>query len=54
MEALRERIVKDELAGAFDVYDIEPVPIDDELRNRDNVVHTTRTSLAERKMPTSA
>lgn len=40
MKALRERIVKDELAGAFDVYDIEPVPIDDELRNRDNVVHT--------------
>ena len=40
MEALRERIVKDELAGAFDVYDREPVPIDDELRNRDNVVHT--------------
>ena len=40
MEALRERIVKDELAGAFDVYDTEPVPVDDELRNRDNVVHT--------------
>lgn len=40
MEALRERIVKDEIAGAFDVYDIEPVPVDDELRNRDNVVHT--------------
>ena len=40
MTALRERIVKDELAGAFDVYDREPVPIDDELRNRDNVVHT--------------
>lgn len=40
MEALRERIVKDELAGAFDVYDIEPVPVDDKLRNRDNVVHT--------------
>ena len=40
MDALRERIVKDELAGAFDVYDREPVPIDDELRNRDNVVHT--------------
>ncbi|MXZ01202.1 hypothetical protein F4Y93_11355 [Candidatus Poribacteria bacterium] len=40
MEALRERIVNDELAGAFDVYDIEPVHVDDELRNRDNVVHT--------------
>lgn len=40
MEALRERIVNDELAGAFDVYDSEPVHVDDELRNRDNVVHT--------------
>lgn len=40
MDALRERIVADELAGAFDVYDKEPLPLDDALRNRDNVVHT--------------
>ena len=40
MEALRERIIANELAGAFDVYDNEPVPPDDLLRNRDNVVHT--------------
>ena len=40
MDALRERIVADELAGAFDVYDTEPLPLDDPLRNRDNVVHT--------------
>ena len=40
MEALRERIVANELAGAFDVYDNEPVPSDDLLRNRVNVVHT--------------
>ena len=40
MEALRERIVANELAGAFDVYDNEPVPQDDLLCNRDNVVHT--------------
>ncbi len=40
MDALRERIVKDELAGAFDVYDKEPMPLDDTLRNRDNVIHT--------------
>ena len=40
MEALRERILADELFGAFDVYDIEPLPIDDPLRNRENVVHT--------------
>jgi len=40
MEALRERIIANELAGAFDVYDKEPVPEDDLLRNRINVVHT--------------
>jgi phosphoglycerate dehydrogenase-like enzyme len=40
MNALRERIVANELAGAFDVYDIEPLPEDDLLRNRLNVVHT--------------
>ncbi|HEX5415162.1 MAG TPA: NAD(P)-dependent oxidoreductase [Chloroflexota bacterium] len=38
--ALRERILRNELAGAFDVYDIEPLPVDDPLRNRPNVVHT--------------
>jgi D-3-phosphoglycerate dehydrogenase len=38
--ALRERILADELAGAFDVYDVEPVPPDDPLRGRANVVHT--------------
>ena len=30
----------DELAGAFDVYDVEPLPPDDPLRDRANVVHT--------------
>ena len=40
MDALRERILADELAGAFDVYDVEPLPVDDPLRGRDNVVHT--------------
>jgi D-3-phosphoglycerate dehydrogenase len=40
MAALRERILADELAGAFDVYDIEPLPPDDPLRGRANVVHT--------------
>jgi phosphoglycerate dehydrogenase-like enzyme len=40
MAALRERIVADELAGAFDVYDVEPLPPDDPLRGRANVVHT--------------
>lgn len=40
MIALRERIVANELAGAFDVYDVEPLPFTDALRNRPNVVHT--------------
>jgi len=40
MAALRRRILADELAGAFDVYDVEPLPPDDPLRGRDNVVHT--------------
>lgn len=40
MAALRERIIRDELAGAFDVYDVEPLPVDDPLRGRLNVVHT--------------
>jgi len=40
MAALRERILADELMGAFDVYDVEPVPVDDPLRDRSNVVHT--------------
>ena len=40
LTALRERILADELAGAFDVYDVEPLPLDDPLRGRPNVVHT--------------
>jgi len=40
MEALRERVLADELAGAFDVYDVEPLPENDPLRGRANVVHT--------------
>jgi D-3-phosphoglycerate dehydrogenase len=40
MSALRERILADELCGAFDVYDVEPLPVDDPLRGRPNVVHT--------------
>lgn len=40
MAALRERIVADEIAGAFDVYDVEPLPVGDPLRARRNVVHT--------------
>ena len=39
MEALRERICANELMGAFDVYDIEPLPATDPLSGRENVVH---------------
>ena len=40
MEALRERLLANELAAAFDVYDIEPLPLDDPLRGRPNIIHT--------------
>lgn len=37
---LRERVLADELALAADVFDKEPLPLDDPLLGRDNVVHT--------------
>jgi D-3-phosphoglycerate dehydrogenase len=40
MDALRERVLASELCVAFDVYDVEPIPADDPLRGRPNVVHT--------------
>ncbi|HEX2032725.1 MAG TPA: NAD(P)-dependent oxidoreductase [Chloroflexota bacterium] len=40
MAALRERVLAGELAAALDVYDVEPLPVDDPLRGRPNVVHT--------------
>ena len=40
MAALRRRLVAGELCGAFDVYDVEPLPLDDPLRGLPNVVHT--------------
>lgn len=40
VDALRRRVLADELALAADVFDIEPLPLDDPLLNRHNVVHT--------------
>lgn len=38
--ALRARVLADELALAADVWDTEPLPLDDPLLGRHNVVHT--------------
>jgi len=40
MAALRRRLLANELCAALDVYDVEPLPVDDPLRGRPNVVHT--------------
>jgi phosphoglycerate dehydrogenase-like enzyme len=40
MPALRKRVLADELALAADVFDVEPLPLDDPLLGRHNVVHT--------------
>jgi phosphoglycerate dehydrogenase-like enzyme len=40
MQALRRRVLADELALAADVFDVEPLPLDDPLPSRHNVVHT--------------
>jgi phosphoglycerate dehydrogenase-like enzyme len=40
MAAIRERVLADEIALAADVFDVEPLPLDDPLLGRHNVVHT--------------
>jgi phosphoglycerate dehydrogenase-like enzyme len=40
MSAIRARVLRDELALAADVFDVEPLPLSDPLLGRANVVHT--------------
>lgn len=40
MPTVRERVLADELALAADVFDVEPLPLDDPLLGRENVVHS--------------
>ncbi|WJH37235.1 hypothetical protein N6H14_01855 [Paenibacillus sp. CC-CFT747] len=50
MEELRRRVLADELSLAADVFDIEPLPLNDPLLGRHNVVHTPIMQ-AERRKP---
>jgi len=53
MKAVRERVLADEIALSADVWDVEPLPLNDPLLGRHNVVHTPheagRTADANRR-----
>ena len=40
VDAIRHRVLSDELSLAADVWDVEPLPLEDPLLGRHNVVHT--------------
>jgi phosphoglycerate dehydrogenase-like enzyme len=54
MDAVRRRVLADELFLGADVFDVEPLPAGDSLRDRPNVVHTPhiagRTQNARNRM----
>lgn len=43
-DAIRKRVLRDEICLAADVFDVEPLPLNDPLLGRHNVVHTSHNA----------